>query len=104
MDYIFSKAVYGDDLFTKLTYVFPQIKLRFREKLSINNFSLNYDDLTKMVIRDEDIIPLFMVKNVKEDDKVIDCLPLLCVGMSECLLTGLKTRNGLLKLFEQSII
>lgn len=64
---------------------FPRLSAKFREQLCFKGKKINYEDFAKFVNRKNKMIPLFAVKDLSENDVVLDMFPLVNVGLAEIL-------------------
>lgn len=104
MTFNFSEKFYGADFFNKLQHVYPFIKFRIRDSISIDSRKCSFEDFGVFTISVEDkvIVPKFASQGIKGNE--VNLIPLLCVGMIEFLLDTSENNEDVLDIFEECLL
>lgn len=105
LSYSISKDIFGETSYKNLACVLPQTKLNFNSNsLTIDGHCVNYLDFTKMAIKNSTIKPAYLINKYESYDYIVDVLPLLCVGISESLLTLSNKNKNILDRFRYGVL
>lgn len=104
MTFDFSEKFFGQSFFNKLQCVYPFVKFRIRDDITIKSKHCALNELGTFVISEKDkrIAPKFAdaIKGGTE----VNLLPLLCVGMCEFILDQNSMTEGILSDFEEVLL
>lgn len=79
------------------------LPVKFRDQLCFKGQKVDYDNLTKFVLRKGKYLPLLCTPKQEEDDVIIDMYPLICVGMAEILAISAQVGDTTIRKFEAAL-